>query len=112
MTGPLLLTLALSLLLALDLRRARSPQCRRRRKGIAAAAAANLPLTTGLQFVVAPLLIGLSVGASVFSWRELSRTDLRIFETLTVQAKPRGASVAMTTLAKNSYPRPARLNSV
>ena len=47
-------------------------------ESISAAAAANLPLTTGLQFLVAPLLIGLTVGASVFSWKALSRTDLTV----------------------------------
>ncbi len=36
----------------------------------------NLPLVAGLDFLMAPLLIGLIVGASVFSYRALNRTDL------------------------------------
>ena len=74
--GPLLLTLGLALLALIS--GSLDPRAPQTMESISAAAAANLPLTTGLQFVVAPLLIGLAVGASVFSWRELSRTDLRV----------------------------------
>jgi hypothetical protein len=42
----------------------------------AAVQAANLPLITGVQFVVAPLLIGLMVGVSVFSFKALNKTDI------------------------------------
>ena len=74
--GPLLLTLMTVLLAvisgSLD---SHAPQTT---ESVSAAVSANLPLITGVQFVVAPLLIGLAVGASVFSWRELSRTDLRV----------------------------------
>ena len=45
-------------------------------EAVNAAMAANLPLVMGLEFFVAPLLIGLSVGASVFSFRALTRTDV------------------------------------
>lgn len=38
----------------------------------------NLPLVSGLEFLMAPFLIGLVVSASVFSWRALSRTDISI----------------------------------
>ena len=74
--SPLLLTLGLALLALIS--GSLDPRAPQTMESISAAAAANLPLTTGLQFVVAPLLIGLAVGASVFSWRELSRTDLRV----------------------------------
>lgn len=37
---------------------------------------AHLPIITGIQFVVAPLLIGLAVGVSVFSFKALTRTDI------------------------------------
>jgi hypothetical protein len=74
--GPLVLTLAVVLLGLIS--GSLDPHAPQTVESISAAASANLPLTTGLQFVVAPLLIGLSVGASVFSWRELNRTDLRI----------------------------------
>lgn len=36
----------------------------------------NLPLASGLEFAVAPFLIGLVVSAMVFSYRALQRTDL------------------------------------
>jgi hypothetical protein len=36
------------------------------------------PLIAGLEFLLAPLLIGLFVSASVFSWKALSRTDLSV----------------------------------
>lgn len=37
----------------------------------------NLPMLSGLSFFVAPLLIGLTVGASVISWRKLTaKTDI------------------------------------
>jgi hypothetical protein len=74
--GPLLLLLGLMLLglIAGSL----DPHAPQTMESISAAAAANLPLTTGLQFLVAPLLIGLLVGASVFSWKALSRTDLTV----------------------------------
>lgn len=39
-------------------------------------AGANLPLASGVEFLVAPLLIGLVVSATVFSYRALNRTDL------------------------------------
>ncbi len=44
----------------------------------AAVQAANLPMITGVQFVVAPLLIGLAVGVSVFSFKGLTKTDISI----------------------------------
>jgi hypothetical protein len=37
---------------------------------------ANLPLISGLSFLVAPFMIGFMVSASAFSWRALSRTDI------------------------------------
>ena len=44
---------------------------------VAAVRNENLPLLAGLSFLIAPLLIGLTVGASVFSWRKLTaRTDI------------------------------------
>lgn len=43
---------------------------------LAAVRDANLPMMTGLQFVVAPLLIGLTVGISVFSFKALTKTDI------------------------------------
>jgi len=43
---------------------------------IMAARDAHLPLLSGLSFLIAPLLIGLVVGASVASWRQLSKTDI------------------------------------
>jgi len=36
------------------------------------------PLIAGLEFLLAPLLIGLFVSASVFAWKALSRTDLSV----------------------------------
>ncbi len=39
--------------------------------------AANRPLISGLSFLVAPLLIGLTVSASVISWRALSQNGNR-----------------------------------
>ena len=74
--GPLVLILMLVLLGLIS--GSLDPHASQTAASISAAAAANLPLTTGLQFAVAPLLIGLAVGASVFSWRELNRTDLRV----------------------------------
>jgi hypothetical protein len=38
----------------------------------------NAPLIAGLEFLMAPLLIGLSVSASVFAWKALSKTDLTV----------------------------------
>jgi hypothetical protein len=38
----------------------------------------NAPLIAGLDFLMAPLLIGLSVSASVFAWKALSKTDLTV----------------------------------
>jgi hypothetical protein len=43
---------------------------------LAAVRDANLPVMTGIQFVVAPLLIGLTVGISVFSFKALTKTDI------------------------------------
>jgi hypothetical protein len=37
---------------------------------------ANRPLIAGLSFLVAPLMIGLTVSASVFAWRALIKTDI------------------------------------
>ena len=37
---------------------------------------ANRPLIAGLSFLVAPLMVGLTVSASVFAWRTLSKTDI------------------------------------
>ncbi len=54
------------------------PHAQQTAESLSAAISANMPLITGVQFVVAPLLIGMAVGASVFSWRALSRTDIRV----------------------------------
>lgn len=43
---------------------------------INAAVTANLPMVMGLEFFVAPVLIGLTAGVSVFSFRALTRTDI------------------------------------
>jgi hypothetical protein len=45
---------------------------------ISLGAGPNLPLIAGLEFLLAPLLIGLTVSASVYAWRALSRTDLTV----------------------------------
>jgi hypothetical protein len=42
------------------------------------AVAANLPMVMGVEFFFAPVLIGLTVGASVFSFKALTRTDLSV----------------------------------
>lgn len=73
--GPLLLLLALALLMviygSLDMSKPPTMQA------VSAAASANLPLTMGAQFLVAPLLIALMVGASVFSWKALNQNGAR-----------------------------------
>ena len=45
---------------------------------IGLASGPNAPLIAGLEFLMAPLLIGLTVSASVFAWKALSRTDLSV----------------------------------
>ncbi len=73
--GPLALILGLALLMliagSLD---ARAPATM---ESVSAATAANLPMTTVAQFLVAPLFIGLMVGASVFSWKALNQNGAR-----------------------------------
>jgi hypothetical protein len=73
--GPLLLLLGLVLLMLIygSLDTSKPPTM----EAVSAAASANLPLTMGAQFLVAPLLIGLFAGASVFSWRALSQNGAR-----------------------------------
>lgn len=43
---------------------------------LAAVRDANLPILTGIQFAVAPLLVGLVVGVSAFSFKALTKTDI------------------------------------
>jgi hypothetical protein len=73
--GPLALILGLVLLTliagSLD---ARAPATM---ESVSAATAANLPTTMVAQFLVAPLFIGLMVGASVFSWKALNQNGAR-----------------------------------
>jgi hypothetical protein len=71
---PMFLLLAMAI--AAVLRRSLDPAAMPSMESVNAAVAANLPLVMGLQFLVAPLLIGLTVAASVFSWRALGKTDL------------------------------------
>lgn len=73
--GPLLLLLGMALLAlvagSLDTKAPATMD------SISAAMSANLPATTVAQFLVAPLMIGLMVGASVFSWRALNQNGAR-----------------------------------
>ncbi|MBV9549744.1 MAG: hypothetical protein JO256_08750 [Alphaproteobacteria bacterium] len=72
--GPLALLVVVVAMVLIE--SALDPHAQQTAENLAAAASANLPLTAGLQFLVAPFLIGLSVGASVFSWKALSKTDV------------------------------------
>lgn len=72
------LSLMMMLALAFLLRDSITPGVTPSPEAVAAIRNANLPLTTGLSFLVAPLMIGLTVGASVFSFKALTRTDISV----------------------------------